>query len=315
MTNLNQVQCGDNFKNTGQCGCVFDPMLIIGKILIPKSRVLTKAELNDIQATLEGLVEAAKASRIYPVQGLVAITDSSEEPTFQTFGYGSTAPVREGNYNWIFSLTGVGVEFNNALRSFNGSSKYAEIYFDSKNRLIGTVKKDADGNNGLGGVPQGGGYPYTYPWKANDGTNVTSYRTQSQFRPEYVNENIAYFEVDTTTYLLSELTGLLDIKLTVASVAGSVVVITATDCGDDAYDTFADAFANEEAWVLKGPTGTVLTIASVTKNTSAKGWNVTGPGTIADGSTISLAAPTVLAAAPVNVSGYESDTVTIAVGS
>jgi hypothetical protein len=315
MKNLNAIQCGETFKNTGLCGCVFDPKLIIGKIMIPKSRVLTKAELNDIQATLEGLVQEAKASRIYPVQGLVAVTDSTEEPTFQTFGYGSTAPVKEGNYNWVFELSAVGVDFNNALRSFNGSSKYAEIYFDSQNRLIGTLKKDVDGNNGLAGVPQNGGYPYTYPWKVNDGSKGTQYRTQSVFRPEYVNENIAYFEVDTTTYLLSELAGLQDIKLTVVEVNDDTVTVTATSCGEDVYEMFADEFANEEAWSIKDENGDTLVVSAAAKNVGAKGWDITFPATIVDGSTISLSAPATLAEAPVSVTGYESDEVTIAVGS
>lgn len=315
MTNLNVIQCGELFKNTGQCGCVFDPKLIIGKILIPKGRVLTKAELNDIQATLEGLIEAVKTSRIYPVQGMVAVTDNTEDPTFQTFGYGGTSPVKEGNYNWVFQLAGVGVDYNNALRSFNGSTKYAEIYFDSQNRLIGTLKSDVNGDPGLAGVPQLGGYPYTYPWKVNDGTNITAYRTQSVFRPEYINENIAYFEVPATTYLLSELTGLQDIKLTIVEVDDDTVTVTATTCGDDVYESYADELANEEAWVIKDEEGAVLVTGTVTKNTSAKGWDVTFPATIEDGSTISLSAPTVLAENPVNVSGYESDEVTIEVGS
>lgn len=319
MTELNSIQCGETLRNTGQCGCPFDPKLIIGKIMIPVKRVLTKAELNDIQATLEGLVEAAKSSRIYPVQGMAAITDNTEEPTFQTFGYGSSAPVKEGNYNWIFELPGIGVDNNNALRSFNGTSRYAEIYFDNKNRLIGTVKKDVNGDNGLAGVPQMGGYPYTYPWKAGDGTNNASYRTQSVFLPQYVNENIAYFEVPMTTYLLSELAGLVDIKLAIAEAdedADTVDVTGTTDCGaTNLYELFADELDQDTAWIVKGSDG-VVKAATVAKNDAINGWKLTyTTDEVEDGDTITLAAPAVLAAAPINVSGYESDTVTVSLGS
>lgn len=311
MKNLNEVECGENFRNTGRCGCVFDPKLIIGKILVPLTLVLTKAQLNAIQETLEGLVEAPQASRIYPVQGLAAVTDSSEDPTFFTFGYGTPVPVKEGNYNWVFSLSELGVDANNALRSFNGS-KYAEIYFDNKNRLIGTAKKDADGQPGLAGVPQLNGYPYTYPWKVNDGTNPTGYRTQSQFRPEYVNENIAYFEVPVTDYLLTELEGLQDIRLTIEEIdeAGTTATVTARNCGENTFDAYADALAEPTAWLVPGKA-----VTGVVKNEAAEGWDVTVDGAFEDGDIITLAAPTVLAAAPINISGYEGSEAIVELGS
>src|SRR6188768_124141 len=130
MAILNATQCSTNLKNTGICDCPFDPKLIVGEIKIPKTRVLTVAELNDIQATLEGLVEDVRANRIFPNHGFVAVTDGSEDPTFQTFGYGSQVPVREGKYNWTFQFVSGGVQKSNALRSFNGSG-YASLFYDS----------------------------------------------------------------------------------------------------------------------------------------------------------------------------------------
>lgn len=318
MNKLNALQCGTSLKNTGACDCFFDPKLIVGGILIPKNRVLTQAELNDIQATLEGLAEDdSKSLRIFPVQKFVAITDASEEPTFQTFGYGTQIPVREGKYNWTFQFVEGGVQLSNGLRSFNGlSSKYAIIWIESNNTLIGTVRKDADGKDGLAGVPQEGGYPYTYPWKANDGTNVTSYRFQSVFQPSYVNENIAFVRIPVTDYLLTELNGLQDVEITVEEVDGAVLTVTAqTACGQDMFEDFADALANEEAWVAKDENGEAVVISSVTKNEDVGGWDITWAAPIADGSTINLAAPSVLAVAPVSISGYEGVEETIEVGS
>jgi hypothetical protein len=316
---INAIQCVTTLKNTGSCDCFFDPKLIVGKILIPKNRVLTQAEVDAIQATLEALVTAAKKDRIFPVQKLVAVTDGSEEPTFQTFGYGGTAPVREGKYIWTFQFTEGGVQLNNALRSFNGqSAKYAELYIESSNVLIGTLKKDADGNDGLAGIPQEGGYPYTFPWKVNDGTNVTSYRTQSVFQPAYVNENIAFVKIPTTTYMLSELSGLQDVILSVVEVDDDTATIKAlTSCGSNLFtdEEFNAELAQVTAWVLKNADGDTLVASGVTQNADAEGWDIVFPATIEDGDTVSLAAPTVLEAAPINVSGYESDTVTITVGS
>lgn len=323
MATINAIQCSTNLKNTGVCDCFFDPKLIIGKILGPKNRVLTQAEIDDIQATLEALTQTTRANRIFPVQNLLAITDGSEEPTFQTFGYGSTAPVREGKYSWIFNFTEGGVQLNNALRSFNGSSaKYGEMYIvqgQGKQYLLGTKKKDADGNDGLGFVPQEGGYPYTYPWKANDGTNVTSYRTQSMFKPEYVNDNIAFVEIASTTYMLSELAGLEDVDLTIVEAdegADTLLVKAVTECGYDLYDDYADELAEATAWIVKNAAGTVIP-HTVAANAAGKGWLITysGADDVTDGDTVTLAAPTVLAAAPINVSGYESDTVVVDLGS
>lgn len=320
---LNKILCVDTVKNTGKCDCYFDPKLIKGKILVPKSRVLTQAEINAIQATLEALVQAEKTDRFFPVQNFEALTDNSEDPTFQTFGFGGSAPVREGNYNWIFQFIEGGVQLNNALRSFNGkSSKYAEVYIDyDNNSLIGTKKLDANGEWGLAGVPQNGGYPYTYPWKANDGTNVTQYRTQSNFRPEYVNENLAFVAIPKDVYLLSELAGLETVNIAVEEIADDTLTISgATDCGADFFDEYLDELDGETtAFVLKDPDGAEMTINSVAI-TAAAGDNpatveIMASETILDGSTIELAAPTVLAAAPINVEGYDSEAATIEVGS
>lgn len=315
---INAIQCSTNLKNTGVCDCFFDPKLIIGEIKIPKDRVLTQAEINDIQATLEGLVQDVPANRIYPVQNFLAITDGSEEPTFQQFGYGSSAPSKEGKYNWVFQFTEGGVPLNNALRSHNGSSKHRSIFIDSDNTLIGTKKNDANGDVGLAGIPMEGGYPYTYPWKAADGTNVTTYRTQYLFQPVYINENIAFVKVPKTTYLLTELNGLENVTLTQVEVdeaTDTVTVKAVTDCGADLYEDFADELNTPTAWIVKDADGVAIT-HTVAKNDAAGGWDIIyTTEDITNGDTVTLAAPTVLAAVPISVSGYESDTLTLVFGS
>lgn len=310
MEGLNKIFCGAEAKNTGICDCFFDPKLMIGAILVPKKKVFTETELLDanIQATMEALVAEDRKLRIYPIQGFVAITDNSEEPTEQTFGYGTKEPVKEGHYNWLFGYRNGGVNLSNALRSFNGlTNKYAVIFIESQNHLLGTRKKDANGNDGLAGIPLES--LYTYPWKANDGTNLASYRTKFDFLPGYINENIAFKRVATTSYMLAELVGLEDIKLEILSGEGSAIVtIGATsDCGStDMYEQFADEFANEEAWVGKDSDGVVIATSSAVKDDDEGGWVVTFASAPA---TITMAKPSVLAVAPVSVSGYEADTI------
>lgn len=317
MNTINAIQCATNIKNTGVCDCPFDPKLIVGKIMIPKNRVLTQAEVDDIQATLEDLVQSAIADRIFPVQGFVAIVDGSEEPTFQTFGYGSQVPVREGKYIWTFQFVNGGVQLSNALRSFNGNSSYAELYIESTNKLIGTSKLDANGQPGLAGVPQEGGYPYTYPWKANDGTNTTQYRTQSVFQPQYVNENIAFVDIPPTTYLLSELEGLQQVNLVVVETDDTldVVTIKAYDaCGEDLYDQFADELEEITAWV--GTQDGADIVHTVAANDTLKGWDISYTTLdLTAGDIWELASPEILAAAPITMPGYASGTVLVPVGS
>lgn len=315
MATINAIQCGTDVKNTGLCDCFLDPKLLVGAILIPKTRVLTQAEVTAIQATLEGLTITTKGNRIFPIQNFVAVTDSSEEPVEQTFGYGVIEPVREGKYNLIFQFRQGGVQLSNGIRSFNGlTAKYAVLFIESQNILIGTRKLDVDGNDGLAGIPLD--VIYAFPWKVNDGTNLASYRIKFVFQPQYVNENISFAKIDTTEYLLTELAGLEDVNLTVVEIDNDTVTIKAvTECGADLYDDFADELAQVTAWVIRDENGDLLTASAVVKNDGAAGWDVTFPATIVDGSTASLAAPTVLDANPINVSGYESDVVTIQVGS
>src|SRR5678810_1267689 len=142
MEGLNKIFCGQDAKNTGICDCFLDPKLIIGAILVPKDKVFTAEELADanIQETMEALVEETAKNRILPIQGFVAITDNSEEPVEQTFGYGTIEPVRDGNYNWIFGFRKGGVNLSNSLRSYNGlTNKYAVIFIENQNHLLGTT--------------------------------------------------------------------------------------------------------------------------------------------------------------------------------
>lgn len=325
MEGLNKIFCAQDVKNTGICECFFDPKLITGAIFVPKSKVFTSAELLDatIAATLAALISATKTSRIFPFQPFEAITDNTEEPTRQTFGYGTVKTVREGKYNWAFQFLNGGLNLSNALRTFNGLiGKYAVIFIESQNTLIGTSKLDANGDWGLAGVPMSD--IYTRPWRPSDGTNVANYTIEFSFDPVYINEKIAFKKVAVDSYLLSELVGLEDIKLSFAegeepTEGGTeAVVLAETDCGStDVFDLYAAELAQAAAWVVTDSAGAAKTVASVTQNADLKGWNLTlGGGDVwEDGDKVSLAAPVVLGADPINVVGYESDILIVNLGS
>lgn len=315
MEGLNKIFCGTDAKNTGICDCFFDPKLMVGAILVPRKKVFTATELADanIQATFDALVMEDSKLRVYPIQGFVAVADGSEDPTNQTFGYGTIEPVKEGHYNWVFQYRNGGVNLSNALRTFNGlTGKYAVLFIESQNHLLGTSKKDANGDNGLAGIPLE--VLYTFPWKANDGSNLTSYRTQFNFLPNYINEAIAFKKVDSSQYMLTELAGLEDIHLELLDGSGVELTIGAdTDCGStNLYDLFEDEFAQTVAWKAYDSDGAAIAVTGAVKNATLKGWDLTFASAPAK---VTMASPSVLAAAPINVPGYESDELIIGSGS
>lgn len=320
MEGINKIFCGTDVKNTGVCDCFFDPKLITGGLLIPANKVFTEEELKDenIQATMETAIADAKNLRVFPLPTFLNVTDNSEDDVVQTFGYGPKEDVREGDYDWLFAFRKGGLNLSNAMRTFNGLiSKYRLVMFESQNTIIGTTRKDVNGDNGLGGIPLVN--LKTQKWKINDGTNLTGYGTKVGFRPEYINELIAFKKVSITSYLLSELAGLEDIKLTIVETdeeADTVLVTATSDCGStDMYDDFADALAQAGAWVVKNEAGDTIA-KTVTKDDAAKGWLITyTTADVTDGDTITLIAPSLLGEAPYNVSGYEADTVTVSPGS
>lgn len=322
MEGINKIFCGSDVRNTGRCECYFDPKLITGAILVPKNRVLTEAELADltIQSTLETAGMAAKALRFFPIQPFVQVTDGTEAPVKQTFGYGGSVNIREGKVVWLFQFTEGGVSLSNAARSFNHLiGKYNVIFIESQNTLIGTSRRDANGNWGLAGIPMID--IYTKPWGVSDGSNTTNYAIEFTFEPVYINEKIAFKRVSIESYLLAEFNGLEDILLTsLSGEDGDVnhIVGGSTDCGSsDLYDLYADELAQIGAWSVKSSAGVVKPITSVVKDDALKGWNITltVPGVFADGDVITLVAPSVLSEPPISVVGYEAGTLVLDFGS
>lgn len=321
MEGLNKIFCGVDVKNTGICECYFDPKLIVGAIYTPIKKVFTESELADtsIAATMAAAVSAAKVGRIFPFQPFEAITDNTEEPTRQTFGYGTVKTVREGKYNWAFQFLNGGLNLSNALRSFNGLiGKYAVIFITNDNVLIGTMKRDVNGAWGLAGIPMSD--IYTRPWRPSDGTNVANYTTEFSFDPAYINEKIAFKKVSVDEYMLSELAGLEDIILTALTSDPAPVnsFTAATDCGStDVYDLFSDELAQASAWKVTGSNGEDKPVGSVLANANFKAWDVTlsGGENFEDGDKVQLAAPAVLAVAPISIVGYDSAPLVMDIGS
>lgn len=310
-TILNTLNCAGGVGNTGIPKCALDPALIKGGFLVPPNFELTAANLattDALEAALAAAILAAPALRIYPLPPFEAITDSSEDVTIQTLGYGAPVTIREGKNNWIFQYLSGGVCLNNQLRKFNKSG-YRVIFIDDSGVIMGTKNSTGDGIVGIPLVDY-----YAYPWKVNDGSNTTAYRLKFVFDPKYINELINFVQ-DENALLLQ---GLQNVALTKVSRALGVMKITAkVGCGgDNLHDLYATELASVGLWTAKNAlTNAVITITAVADDTVNNGWTITVDTADPDYTTgailVSLAAPSVLAAA--GVDGFESNTIPVTI--
>lgn len=268
MAGLNALDCGSDVRNTGIGGCPLHFEATKGVFLVPKGRVYNQTELASpasLRAVLEADILAALGSRIFPLHGFEVITDNTEDPTFQTMASGRQVPIREGNYNWIMQYYDGGLCLSNKLRSFKNNTGYAAIFYDADNKLFGTKKAASDGTDGMAGVPLEVLYPF--PWKPNDFANAPIYRIQFSFKPNYINEDIAYANAG---FNLDELNGLQNINLIVVGTptGGVFQVQPLTGCDkSNLYDLYSTEMADEALWTLAdAATGASIPITGVTAN-------------------------------------------------
>lgn len=306
MATLNTLQCGSDTKNTGFGTCILDFKAISGAFIVPPDWEATEAKLADLRTTLTEAATAPKAERIYPFHGFEALTDNTEDPTFQTMASGRQVMIKEGNYNWLMQFIDGGLCLSNKLRSFN-SGKWAALFYDQEFKLFGYRSVKTTGEQVLKGVPLDNFY--TYPWKANDWSNVSQYRTLFGFKPGYINEGIGFVAAD---FPLSEIQGIKDVALNVLTplnITGAVTVMAVVSCGgDDMHGQFDTELAVVGAWkAANKATGASVPVATAVS--TAEGWTVTL--TIADanypaaGETVSLSLADAQALAGLQVEGYE----------
>jgi len=268
MAGLNALDCGTEVRNTGTTGCPLHFEAIKGAFLVPKGRVYTQAELatpESLRAALAADIIAVKSSRIFPLHGFEAITDNTEDPTFQTMASGRQVPIREGNYNWIMQYYDGGLCLSNKLRSFKNNTGYAALFYDAAYKMAGTTKTASDGKPGMAGVPLEVLYPF--PWKVNDFSNAPIYRIQFSFKPNYINEDIAYVDAG---FNLDELAGLININLEVTGTptGGVYQVLPLVGCDkSNLTELYSTLLADEALWVLSNATtGASVAVTGATYN-------------------------------------------------
>lgn len=310
MSQFNQIpNCGTSAGgNTGTTRCPFQINIFRGAFLTPKGFKIPQSTVEDPELLFAFLVAAAQAAspleRIYPIHGFKGMPENNTEARVtQTFGFGEVIPVREGNYAPTFQHYDGGMCLHKELMKFNGAG-YDFLFYDlSKDKLLIGMTAVEAGIRYLKALPSTSFYarPVVFP----DGTNVAQYLLDFTFPT--VDLNTAPGFVSTLGFDITAVKGLENVLITpTGSAADSVTVKLTTSCGGvDLYDLYEAEFSNEEAWVLTTPAGAAIPIESIASDDSGKSWVITTVDPLPTAYNLNLANPTVLAAAPVEVEGYE----------
>lgn len=310
MAEVNKVSCGTLLRgNTGIPNCYLDLKLFTGMILTPVGFILTKTQINSqLLATLQAATLAARTSRIYPILKLEDVTDSTEQPVYQTYGSGRKVLVREGKYSFEASYVDGGLCLSNQLRNFN-ASKWGAFFVDSNAIIAGTKVGDD-----VMAIPLN--LFYNQPFTIATTSTAALYKLNVELDPKYLNEEIGFIDTKLDNFdIFDEVKGLLNlvIKDTTALMGGKVEIQTTLSCGgDNIYDLFSTNLAHTGVWVVKNATTkaaiTVTSVAAVPANKTIElTLDTTDTDYPATGAklTIELAQPAVLAATPILMVGFD----------
>ena len=309
MAELNKVTCGGLLKgNTGVPQCYMDLAPINGIILTPIGYTLTKAEIaSTLLSKLQTSTLAARANRIYPVLNFVDIKDNTEQPSYQTLGFGRKVLLKEGKYSFEASYLDGGLCLSNQLRNFN-YTKWAAFLVDANGVLVGTKVGD-----NIMAIPLN--LFYASPYGIATSSQAASYKLNIEIEPKYLNEEIGFVQTKGEFDIFDSVKGLLNlvIKTAVALTGGKVEIMVINSCGgDNIYDVYGTNLANITAWVAKNATtknGITITAAVTVPANKTIELTLDTADTdypaVASKLTIELNTAAILAAAPILMVGYE----------
>lgn len=305
---LNTANCAFNAGNTGIGDCAFDPKQLVGGFLVPKSFTLTAAQLATKETALAALVAAASADlpsqRIYPLPLTLGITNNSETPVKQTYGYGAQVTVRDGMYIFNQVYADGALCLSNQLMKFNGN-RYNWIGIDAEGNIWGTKVGET-----LAGIPLN--EFYNNPMTLNDGANRTSYSYDLSFNKNYLNQDIAFANLGLAALqAIKGLQNIVPVQIT-AKPAATFTARLQTGCGGgpgELYDLYSAELADPANFVITNAlTGNAITLTSVAAVPNSKAFLFTMDATDPDyvaGADVVLKGSTVSALAGNDVVGYE----------
>ena len=185
---LNRPLCNQDASNTGVPECDFVPGRIIGAILVPKSRVFSGVELDDLLATLKKNAQGDLKERVYPVFRFGTMNDGSAEPTAAALGIGYEKYINDGTYKLTFPLVNGSACYVEHLRKFNGNRYACLLVHD--NGITGTRTEDGVRGFTLSQF-------YAHKPKMGDDANVTTYNIEIAMpNPKEFVDTLAFLNTD-----------------------------------------------------------------------------------------------------------------------
>lgn len=309
--------------NTGFGSCVVDIGYIAAIWFAPDNFKIPTASITAATTGALAVINAAilndlPAQRLYPVPGIVKLTDGTEADTIVTYPDGTKALVKEGRYALTLQFVKGAFCLSYRLRMANGLNR-SFFLIDKNGRIYGT---DTGDGKVTAIKPD---FAWTNGFKFNDGTNPAEYSTMVEFDKTYLNDYPSFldFKNNGGYAALLAMSGLQDVVIEKVTRSVAVINVTAkTACGTtNLFDLYGATLASGSLWVAytdsvitPGTPGNALTIVSVASNTNAKAYTITIDTTDPDyvvGAPIwiGLAGPT--ETQPALLAGYESNLVSI----
>jgi len=304
MATLNKPLCATNYGNTGVGDCFLEPDKFIGSIQVPSNFQIAQSDVAGLLAFLETKIHAAIGTRIFPGPKLISLTDNSEDSTINTTDYGDKIFVKDGFYDWTFRYQKGGVQLHQELAKNQGANKFF-LFFDKNNKLYAYKSGGV-----LKGIPVD---QYRVPpWRLNTGSEAALYNQRFIIDPIYLNQgNLGFLEIE--DFNLLDLAGLQDVELTILDQAANVATVQVRSKISDVnlYDAYKTNLLQTTAWRFFKSSGVLNSVTGVADNAADEAFDVTVNALAYaqeyDGAetTIKLAIPSVLKAAPISMSGFE----------
>lgn len=306
MATLNKPLCASNYGNTGVGTCFLEPDKFIGSIQVTGDFKIAQSDVATLLEFLTTKIHAAIGTRIFPGPKLINLTDNTEDSTINTTDYGTKIFVKDGFYDWTFRYQKGGVQLHQELAKNAGANKYF-LFFDKNNILY---------------VYQSGGYlkgipveQYLLPpWRLNTGSEAALYNQRFIIDPLYLNGgNLGFLQIEQDEFNLIDLAGLQDVELTIIDQSNNVATVQVRSKISDVnlYDAYKTNLLNTTAWRFFKSDGSASSVTGVADNAADEGFDVTVNAAAYaaenDGAetTIQLAIPSVLRAAPISMEGFE----------
>lgn len=268
MARLEQIQCASKSYNQGYGRCITDFGQLLYTIAIPKGRVLSEAELDDLENTLETLATADNPlQRAYLIGKFRNYENTNTEASQETLSDNKPIYTDTGTFAWnVRVLNGGTCAWKNLLKFHQAQDSFDFLHIHDGGILAGVKAKDGTGAWGMKGVAYDQVFVPNFVGATATTTNVYQMNVivgdSAQMRELYTFVSLKDEGIDIETVMKP----LRDIELTAVEVAQDTYDVTAVAgcAGGSLTDEYAVEMAAPGMWVAtNSDTGGEITISSV----------------------------------------------------